>query len=464
MDELAFVISLTSLLVIPLVAYVLLKNTLFDITYLRDNPWPLLWYFTLATVLVPLVIVSALGIENTPGLYKAQPGTESLVALITITTLIEYIVALAFSLKLFKLRFRRDIVGKPLSEKRLHEVAFALTLFGLLILMLFYLLGYKHAFLSAFLEKRYLIRVRLANKYASHVPSQIAAILPLVGYILCALAGYIGRKKLLESFGYLAFGILFLSAPGDKAPPIWGIIIWVLAQGALLPKRMLSVRSVIGLGLILMVSVGGLYLAVSIQMPGMTRDMFLRYLLVRLGLGQMAGVYETIGLIQTNSLPEGNFYLHMIPGVRFITHYIDYQKALMMITEGYGYTEMGVKNTLFIAEAWAIGGLWFALFSPIIVGLSTAIGLLVLIPITRRIVGRKLAPSFGLFLYLKTHNITGGFSSFPLFKGLILMLGYLSVIIVWYYLFIVGRKVLASSVTIIKKSSQQEFEPRVERW
>jgi len=460
MDELAFVISLTSLLVIPLIAYVLLKNTLLDITYLRDNPWPLLWYFTLAIVLVPLVIVSALGIENTPGLYKAQPGTESLVALIVITTLIEYVVALAFSLRLFKLPFRRDILGKPQDEKQLREAAFALALFGLLILVLFYLLGYKHAFLSALLEKRRLLELRLANKYASHVPSQIAAILPLVGYILCALAGYIGRKKLLQSFGYLALGILFLSAPGDKAPPIWGIIIWVLAQGALLPKRVLSVRSVIGLGLISIVGLGAVFLVTSVQVPGMTRDMFLRYLLVRLGVGQMAGVYETFGLIQANSLPEGDFWLHMIPGARFVVDYTDYQKVLMMVTEGYGYAKMGVKNTLFIAEAWAIGGLPLALFSPIMVGISTGIGLAVLVLVVHRIVGKGLAPSIALLLYLKTHNITGGFSSFPLFKGLILTLGYVVIIIVWYYLFIYSRKLLIPSAAIKRQSPQREFEAR----
>jgi len=443
MDQGAFVISLVGLLVVPLIAYLLLKNTLLDITYPRINPWPLLWYFTLAIVLVPVVIVSAIGTENAPGLYLAQPGTESIVAFVVLTTMIEYIITLAFSLRLFRLSLKKTAVSiSRTEEKRLQEVAFVLSILGLLTLAIFHFLGYKHAFLTALLGNRRLLEVRLANKYAAHVPSQIASFLPLVGYLLSTIAGYIGRKNLGKSFWYLALSILFLSSPGDKAPPIWGVILWILAQGSVLPKRVFSIRTIVAIGLVSLIGFAAVYYVTSIQVPNMSREVFFKYLFARLGIGQMAGVYDTFGLIQTNSMPEGDFYLHMIPGARFITNYTDYQKGLMMVTEGYEYTKMGVKNTLFIAEAWAIGGLSLALFSPIIVGFSTGIGLTVLIKVTRWIVSNELAPSIALLLYLKTHDITGGFSGFPLFKGLILTVGHILIIVMSHRLFVAWKRIL----------------------
>jgi len=443
MNRIASLISLVGFLGVPLIAYQLLKNTVLDISYPRINPWPLLWYFTLALVLVPVVIVSARGIENTPGLYVAQPGTESIVALVVLTTMIGYIITLAFFLRLFRLGLRKTAVSiSRTEEKHLQEVALILSILGLLTIAIFRFLGYKHAFLTALLENRRLLEVRLANKYASHVPSQIASFLPLVGYLLSTIAGYIGRKNLGKSFWYLALSILFLSSPGDKAPPIWGVILWMLAQGSVLPKRVFSFRTIVAIGVVSLIGLATVYYVTSIQVPNMSREVFFKYLLARIGIGQMAGMYETFGLIQTNSMPEGDFYLHMIPGAGFVTNYTDYHKALMMVTEGYEYTEMGVKNTLFVAEAWAIGGLPLALFSPIIVGFSTVIGLAVLIKVTRWIIGNELAPSIGLLLYLKTHDITGGFSSFPLFKGLILTVCYILIIAVSYYLFLAWKRIL----------------------
>jgi len=443
MNEAAFAISLVSLVVVPLSAFFLLKNTLFDISNPYSNPWPLLWYFTLATVLVPVVIVSAVGVENAPGLFLAQPGTESMVASVVFATMIGYVITLAFSLRLFNLALRKGAVRVlAFEDKRIEEVALVLSILGLVVLVICYFWGYKHAFLSALLEKRRLLEVRLANKYASYVPSKIASIVPFIGYFLSALAGYMSRKKLVKSLGYLFLSILFLSAPGDKAPPVWGVIIWMLAQGSLLPKRVFSFRFVITIVFFSSLLVFIVYWVMSLQMPTITVETYFQYLFRRLGIGQMAGVYETFGLVQINSMPAGDFYLHMIPGARLFVNYTDYQKVLMMITEGYGYEEMGVKNSLFIAEAWAIGGPALVLLSPIIVGLSTGIGLLVLTKVIGGIVGKELAPSIALLLYLKTHDITGGFSDFPLFKGLILTMIQILIIILSYYLFTVCKKVL----------------------
>lgn len=103
----------------------------------------------------------------------------------------------------------------------------------------------------------------------------------------------------------------------------------------------------------------------------------------------------------------------------------------MMVTKGRGYSEMGVKNSYFIAEAYAIGGFPLIFLSPIIVAFSTALGLTILIDLLKGVVGKGLSQPIAVLLYLKTQSITGGFSHFPLQKGLILMVGQL--FIIWVF-------------------------------
>ena len=154
---------------------------------------------------------------------------------------------------------------------------------------------------------------------------------------------------------------------------------------------------------------------------------FLIYIFNRLGIGQMAGVYETFGLIENGYGIEGEFAYHMIPFARFFVNYVDYQKFLMMFTEGYNFTSMGVKNSYFIAEAYAIGGWGLMLLSPIIVSFSFVMGLFILYKFTSYFLSKDFF--FAVFIvYLKFMDITGGFSQFPFFKGLILFLAYLFLI------------------------------------
>lgn len=444
MIEGTFIISLVGLLAVPLMAFVLLKGTLFDITNLRNNPWPLLWYFMLLLVLLPLVIVSALGIDNIPLLYVAQPGTEGQIAFIVISSLVGYIIILSFSCRLFKLRNPKANLSIS-SLSKLKSLAGALSQLGILTITIFLLLGYRHAFLMALLFDESLIKVRLANKYLSIIPSQIASIILPLGYILAALAGYIGRFKLILSLKYLAIALFLLSAPGDKAPPLWGIAIWAIAQGSFLHRTVFSLKSILLLSFLVIGILTLTYFVYSVQQPNSNSVDFGRYLLGRLGVGQMGGVYETFGLIQNGLMPKGKFYLHIIPGARFFVQYVDYHKVLMMVTEGTGYTEMGVKNTFFIAEAYAIGGMWLMAISPIIVGFSMALGLSILITFLRKFIGEELAYPIGLLLYLRAHDITGGFSVFPLLKGLILLLGQLLILWLYCILFIKIRKAMTTA-------------------
>lgn len=434
MNEGAFLISCFGFLLVFISAFLVFQGTIFDITYIRENPWPLLWYLQILWVMFPLIIVSALGIDNIPILYVAQSGSETIITLITIISMLLYILSLGFFLRFFGMYYRRYFPEKRSSNifnvyNKASEIAFTLSITGFLLIVIFDALDYKHAFLYAMLKNTSLLQIRLANKYNSLVPSQLASMLFVIGYLLSVLAGYVGKSGSKKSYIYLAIAIFILSAPGDKAPVAYAIILWILGRGMYLPKSIFSIRILTSAIILISISLGLIYFALSLQNPGLTPQIFAKYLLNRLGVGQMAGLYETFGLIEKNSMPKSDYFWHMIPFASFFVDYIDYQKLLMMVTENVGYSQMGVKNTYFLAEAYAIGGPILAFISPIIVGFSTALGLYVLLRTARLFVRKELSILMTLPIYLRTHDITGGFSSFPFFKGLIMLM--LQLLVLW---------------------------------
>lgn len=435
MDTIAFFSSIVGSIITLGVAYISLRGTLLDISHLKENAWPLLWYLSIFLVIIPLVIVSAVGIDNIPVFFVAWSGLEQPVTLITIATLVCYLVTLGFFLRLLGLVYKRYYLHLLLpNERKLNSLALSLCLFGLSLLVSFSLFGYKHAFLYSLVEGTSVLKVRLANKYTTYIPSQVQSLLPLVGYALSIVSGYLSRYNGKRSVLFLLIAVIILSAPGDKAFPVKGIILWILGNGKWLPKRIFSGRMIIFIVSMCVVGFGGGYLTLSRQVPDLSFNAFAVYLLNRFGVGQMAGMYETFALFYQNYLPEGNYFWHIIPGARFLVDYIDYHKMLMMITEGVSYTEMGVKNTYFLAEAWAIGGPVLGFVSPIIVGFSYALGLYLTINLMRVFFGKGVAFHLGLPIYLLTHDITGGFSVFPLLKGVFLLALQLIAIRLFYFL------------------------------
>ena len=145
MSILSIMISLSGLIIVPLIAYISLRGTIFDISNLQQNPWPLLWYHEILLILVPLVVVSTQGINNIDVLYKAEPGTESQVAIIVILTLIIYILTLAIFLRFFQLRARKNKEKTNLYKSE-ENLIYALCIVAMTMLIVFYFLGYKHAF------------------------------------------------------------------------------------------------------------------------------------------------------------------------------------------------------------------------------------------------------------------------------------------------------------------------------
>ena len=405
-----------------------LRHTILDILNFRNRPYSSLWHLQILLVSFPVILITFLEIERISTIYLGENGTEVPIALMVLGSLFLYILFLGIFLRVFVPITRKatpclddmDTSCKNL-KKRFLKLGWGLSFVGVFIILTFKALGYHHATLEAFLTNSPLINLRLQNAYGTSVPSQSVPLLYYLGYILAWLAGILLRLRgqLTHAFLFGIFSLALVSMPGDKAPVLIAVAIFILSWRPWIRGRFSPIAVLIW-GLILLIGLtAALFVLWQIQSPGLNPNAFFPYIFNRLGIGQMAGTYETFGMAARGDLPKGDFYWHMIPGASFFVDYIDYQKLLMMITEGYGYTEMGVKNTYFIAEAYAIGGYVLLWISPLIVALNLVLGIWILRKFFSIIFPLPFASELSILIYLISHNITGGFSSFPFFKGLI---------------------------------------------
>ncbi|NPA72563.1 MAG: hypothetical protein GXO35_07010, partial [Gammaproteobacteria bacterium] len=215
------IITLCLTIIVLFFTFFSLRGTILDIRFPAQNPWPLFWYLELALILVPLNLISFLGLDNVQAIFVKDESVILSVNLWTLSSLLILSITLAFLMQLLGLKLDVIRIPKEFSNsliKKLNIFSLSLTLFGIMLLLAFYNLGYKHAFLSALIEGKSLLHVRLFNKYFSKVPSQLASLLPLIGYLLAATSGYLSRIKFTKGLIYFLVALIFLSADGGKAP------------------------------------------------------------------------------------------------------------------------------------------------------------------------------------------------------------------------------------------------------
>jgi len=404
-----------------------MRGTVLDATRPRENPWPLFWYIQLLLVLIPVVVISNVGTEQiqasgTRVLNGAVPNSESTIAGIVLGTITIYVLSLSAFLRLLRLRNLRDeIVFIKKQRSKIIYYGWGLTALAIALFAVFYIMGFRHAFITSLLGSESLLRVRLHNAYDVSIPVQIIPSLFWVGYLLSIFGGFTFRlKSKIRGVLFFTVAVFIISAPGNKAPVVIAILLWFMAARVQMPRALLSPRSMFIAGatlLLLSILIYGLF---KWQYPNANIATYPKYIINRIGVGQMGGTYVTLGYAYSGNFPEGEYYWALIPGASLINpEYINYQKALMMISEGYDYNKIGVKNTYFISEAYAIGGWWLVWVSPIIVAFSTALGLKLYMILFRSLFFAAAAPQLAMVLYLFAHDITGGFAAFPLIKGAI---------------------------------------------
>lgn len=414
----------------------MLRGSLLGLNLNKGHVWPLIFYMEISLIVIPVVLLSIYGVSFFEGiLFNVKQDDVFGINLIVLYSLLLFVLFLSIFLKIFKIKLTDNSGISKYIEFR--DFANASLVSGLIVIVISYLFfSYKHAFFQAVFFNDLLIGVRLENKYLSTLPSQFGYIMTVV-FIICSIySGFCFASNKYFSFLIHFLGSLFLaSAAGDKAPVVMVFIYSILAYYSCVGFRLNFNKSFFIVSAMVFFYVFIFYI-VSLQIENIQISDFNIFLLERLGVGQMTGVYETMSIKRL----EGDFYLHSIPFSRLFSDYVPYDKALMMYTEGYEFDAMGVKNTLFISEAFGIGGWILLLLSPLIVAFSYALGFYIFQKFISMTFSDEIAFLYSLPLYIIAMPLTGGFSSYPFFKGLILNIFMLSLIFPLYKIIkLIGR-------------------------
>lgn len=256
------------------------------------------------------------------------------------------------------------------------------------VLILFFASGMRHALLSSILSGSDLMGVRLQNRYATGVPTVIMSFFRFLFVLNGILFGLTfsrlnGAQKFL-GLGLILFAVSFL---GDKAPIFSVLILAILANLSVAGRFSFTKVAKYSLYMAL-VSLIALYAISYVQFGEIDFSGFVEFLIARAGLGQIGGLYEQFAIRLQN--PE--YFWHSVPFANLITDYPIYNKDLMMMLWGANVAadETGVANSLFVGEAFAIGGYFLALISPAVVALNYCFAIVLLSWFLRRFFGFSL--------------------------------------------------------------------------
>lgn len=402
-------------------SFLLFARTRFSIKPSEGKLWPLLLYREYILIFLPLILVQEYGIESFPhALFFVRNDSTFFISLISILSIFLYSAAAGITARLTSITTIHNSSVQPNSDdSTLIFATAAITLALLVFTIAISFLGYKHAFIYALTTGENVLTARLENVYSSNLPSQLSQVITIGWWIAAIQSGLlIYRRKLLFGATFLILAFLLSSANGGKAPPLMCITLAILSYAvAARPKMRISRLLIFGPILTALIFFL-LFWITALQIPNLDLETYLAFLVNRLGIGQMSGVFETFSIDRL----RGDFYLHTIPFASLFLDYPTYDKQLMLFTEGADFSRTGVKNSLFISEAYGIGGWLLASLSPIIVGVSYGVGSYLLHFSMKIFFGPNVAAVYALPIYLLSSPLTGGFSSFIFFKGLILTL------------------------------------------
>lgn len=308
------------------------------------------------------------------------------------------------------------------------------VIFSLLLIVVAWLgFGTGHSFIKSISLEQSISQARMElkeNALSKFLKYYFIILSPLLTAILASPA-FDGKRS--HRFLLLCGVVVMASWGGSKGPLLKLFIIYCVTLATFCNYK-LRIRSIfIGLFLIslLMFLV---YQVVLLQYPHLKDvTLFLDYFYQRVFVAQMIGIYEQFSL----NIHNVRYFLHSIPFASFFVDVPVFHKDLMMISEGrMDPSSIGIKNTYFVAEAYAMGGWLFILSAVFIYATNFSLSYIIVLFAFNRILVRnlhfnKIIVSIFLFSYI---GVTGGFSDIMLFKILIMLFILMSPVFLIAYL------------------------------
>lgn len=281
--------------------------------------------------------------------------------------------------------------------------------------------GAKHAFFYGLLQNIAPGALRHGNagiSGLSYVKHYISVSCILMAVQLACPVYRNRRVERLVLFAVLVVGSTFY---GSKSPLIMYLIAYVFASIETRPRLSLPVmmrRLAMGAGLLLAIL---MVIVIFAGEKGFDLAVFLDYLWNRLFIGQMAGYFEQWNLL----LWREDYILHAIPFASLFQDYPVFHKDLMLISEGrLEGSQIGIKITFYMAEAYAMLGWAGFVLSPFIMAVQFMVTFLIFAAVLRKLVygNPALARFTAAYFFVTFFSTTDGLSEMLFYKGLIVLL------------------------------------------
>jgi len=431
-------------LFVPL-SLLLLKGTFLEASWKKRGFAGFILGKEIFLLIIPGVILYTFGIyKNFVYFYVTDESVQEATIYALYALLLFVITFSAISKVFFRHKFLL-IKSVPVLVDRdvvLIDRLYRITIFSIAsVLILFLAGGMRHALLSNILSGSDLMEVRLQNRYATSIPTVVMSffrfLFVLNGILFGLSYSRLNRIQKVVGVVLILFAVTFF---GDKAPIFSVLILAILAH--LSVSNRFSLAKIAKYSLLMGgVSLIVLYAISYVQFGGIDFSSFIEFLIFRAGLGQIGGVYEQFAVRLHNS----DYIWHSIPFANLMVDYPIYNKDLMMMLWGSNVAadETGVVNSLFVGEAFAIGGYALVWISPAIVAMNYCLAIVLLSKFLLRFFGYSQGAA-RIILQLLIPSIfilTGDIAGLLFGKLLVMMLFFFGALWVLYG-FLYGRRIV----------------------
>lgn len=415
-----------------LVILLLNRGTFLDF----KNIWSVIFYKQALLILLPVLLLSTINAKEFTSLKMVN---QSDVFFISSLVLFSFFIFALFFLVLNRFFLKSKYINlssRVFTRNSAVDYFSVAAIFSGVFLLIFSILflGYQHAFIASILSGVNILHVRLQNAYSTNLPSQLAYLITVSYWVAAIYSSLLAtEKRYINSLFFFVVGVFLSSAGGSKAPVVDLFVFFVMgylyfSSNSL--KKVSFSKILLWFPVYISVIFIVLYYVVSLQIADLTISKFLIYLLERLGVGQMAGVYETFSI---DFLLPGSAW-HMIPFANLFVDYPIFSKELMLLTENREFSDTGVKNSFFIAEAYGMGGWFLMIVSPVWMAFAYIIKIFILSFFLKYAFGESVRDVYLLPLFFLSTNPTGDFSSFAFQKGTLLLV--FTLILIYLFLFV----------------------------
>lgn len=417
--ELIIIYSLVFILIA--IYFKFFSNTIIGINIIKGHYLGIYFALSLFVFILPgIVALNHIPIKNIWVAFKVKQENIFFNSLVILSSLILFLLTALIVSRKWKNLLRASSPNFSLAEEKklLNFCKTTLLILSISIILLFFVGNINHSLFSAiFLDKslsteRYVIR-------NSSLPIKLFAHLTLlISPFISSIIGWLQISKLNRAI--LLMTTLFVASwSGSKAPLLIVIIVFICSY---LTRNKIPLHKKLIQGfLVFLIMLFGTYRLVIIQYAAFSDiQLFVDYFFQRVFIAPVIGTYEQLDI----KLFNPQYILHSIPGVSSFFEVPNFQKELMMVSESRtDPSNIGIKNTLFIAEGHAIAGKLGIIFSILLYCFNYFLSFkFILIMFSKKflIPPEKIKPVIAI-AFLSYLKINGGLSDILFFKTPILM-------------------------------------------